>query len=95
MENDRKYNGWTNYETWCVNLWFENDEGLYRDLLYLAQEADNVYDLSQDIKAMVEEWTPEVTGLFADLINAALSEVDWQEIAQQWWDAAYEDEDEE
>jgi hypothetical protein len=26
---DTKYNGWTNYETWCVNLWFMNDEETY------------------------------------------------------------------
>lgn len=25
-----KYNGWTNYETWCVNLWLMNDEPSYR-----------------------------------------------------------------
>lgn len=29
-------NGWTNYATWNVNLWIDNDEGIYnakRDLL--------------------------------------------------------------
>lgn len=27
--DDKTYNGWTNYETWCVNLWLSNDEGSY------------------------------------------------------------------
>lgn len=24
--NDKTYNGWTNYETWVVKLWMDNDE---------------------------------------------------------------------
>ena len=32
--NDNTYNGWKNRETWALNLWFNNDQGLY----YLMQE---------------------------------------------------------
>ena len=33
------YNGWTNYETWNVSLWLQNDERMYK----LALEHVNIY----------------------------------------------------
>jgi len=38
--NDEKYNGWTNYETWAVALWMDNDHGSY---LHWRYEADECY----------------------------------------------------
>lgn len=29
MDTEKHYNGWTNYETWCVKLWIDNDQGDY------------------------------------------------------------------
>jgi hypothetical protein len=39
MADDKTYNGWTNYETWCVSLWIDNEEGDYRYWQGCAQEA--------------------------------------------------------
>lgn len=29
-KNEAKYNGWSNYETWTVSLWLDNEEPSYR-----------------------------------------------------------------
>jgi len=34
----KEYNGWTNYETWLVKLWIDNDEGgTYKTLKSVSQ----------------------------------------------------------
>lgn len=38
--NDKTYNGWTNYETWVVNLWMDNNEGSYD---YWREIAEDIY----------------------------------------------------
>ena len=91
MENKDEYNGWTNYETWNVKLWMDNDEGSYS---FWQEEAQRAYDnaeaeksftrqeraaldLSAQIKDQHEENTPTTSGCYADLLNAALSQVNW------------------
>lgn len=64
-----KYNGWTNYETWRVNLeMFDGYEG--------ELDADTA-------KEIAEEHIYETTkaGLARDYALAFLSEVNWREIA--------------
>ena len=78
--NEKKYNGWVNYETWCVNLWMGESGSEYWE--ERAREAKDVYELSQMIKEEHEEFIPETTGVYADLLGAALSEVNWYEIAE-------------
>lgn len=83
------YNGWSNYETWNVKLWMDNDEGSYHywqdrtaAIADASDEDDSaIYELAQEIQSWHEEMRPETNGVFADLLGAALSEVDWSEIA--------------
>lgn len=37
--SDETYNGWKNYPTWCVNMWIDNDEGLYNESCDLVRQA--------------------------------------------------------
>lgn len=90
-----KYNGWTNYETWNVKLWMDNDEGSYQHYGELAQEAydqaiagDAYIKLADVLKDEYEtasaDWLEESgksATVWADLLHAALSEVNWTEIA--------------
>jgi hypothetical protein len=102
MSSNDKYNGWSNYETWCVHLWLTNEESSY---LYWREEArrhrseaancPNVIErvwtielaqragLAEQLRSEIEDASPlDEASMLSDLLNAALSEVDWQEIAE-------------
>jgi hypothetical protein len=38
-EKDTRYNGWTNYETWAVALWMDNEQGTQEYFHDMAREA--------------------------------------------------------
>lgn len=89
--NHKEHNGWYNYETWAVALWMDNDEGSQERWADEAQtrlkmargDADEAtYGLETAIKVQHEESVPELQGFAADLLNAAMSEVNWREIAR-------------
>jgi hypothetical protein len=99
------HEGWTNFETWAVNLWINNDRGSYEHYRELAEIAleDTVesYEgkldktareeatglLAQRVRGEVEAAAPELGAtLYSDLLNAALSKVDWLEIAEDLLD---------
>jgi hypothetical protein len=79
------YNGWTNYETWLVNLWLTNDQGSYNAVLGVVQDAapDQAPEALKDwVETVVlGDILEEGHGLAHDLLTSALSEVDWFEIA--------------
>ena len=85
MANDKTYNGWTNYETWRVNLeWFDGMD--CRDW------GDDLYSVAQALKDHVVDSIMCQYDMVADtrVVDYALAfvqEVNWREIADHMIDA--------
>ena len=76
MSNE--HNGWTNYETWRVNL--EIFDGF--DMDNVPRTIDNPYDLAEYLKEMADELVcGDAEGLARDYARAFLSDVDYYQIA--------------
>ena len=74
---DTKYNGWTNYATWRVNLEiFDNFD--------IDGYSDDAYDLSMQLKDYAEEviFGEQDGTLIASYAFAFISDVNWYEIAE-------------
>ncbi len=92
------YYGCANYETWAVNLWLSNDATSYshwtertREILaesgIIEDNRSAVGQLADALReAINDEYHTEGAGLISDLLTAALSKVDWHEIAQSFID---------
>lgn len=76
------YNGWTNYETWVLKLWIDNEQSSQEYWLEEAKTAESTGTLADQMKDEYEEAMPETTGVWSDLLTSALGEVNWYEIAE-------------
>src|SRR5690349_15289419 len=111
---NKTYNGWTNYETWNVKLWMDNDQGSYTYYTDLAPEvwdeseaeksftraelaaldlADRLKDEYEEGMVSLLERSKATASVWADLLGAALSEVNWYEIAEHYIDEVDKDEE--
>ena len=102
MNEDRKYNGWTNYETWNAALWIGEGSSDYwaeqAQECFDAAEACNTFTrvenatfalaerMESDCDEQQESAGLPTYGMFADLLNAALGQINWHEIARHYID---------
>ena len=90
------YQGWKNYETWAVGLWIDNEQSTQEMMSEWARKASLGKNpravLADQIKELVEENAPDLGAtLYSDLLTAAISEVDWFELAKNYLDEVVED----
>jgi hypothetical protein len=102
-----RYNGWANYETWNVGLWFMDDmvsvaseDGKAVDYQWCKKFVENYLDskYNDDSKRNKYDDNSITQGFIGDVIGLFMSSVDWREIASHVNDDAEltdEDEDEE
>ena len=107
LRENRTYNGWDRYETWCAYTWLTNDERTYRHCRGLAHDAVAVapicsqvhqriwtvaearrFLLADSLKAFVEDKNvlAETASLYSDLLDSAISEINWHDLADAFLD---------
>ncbi len=77
-----EYNGWTNRETWIVNLWLTNDECYYEELQAIIKNFDS-NEQAEELEQYVH-WIIDVdeASMTTDLLSTSLGRVNWHEIAR-------------
>ncbi len=92
-----KYNGWTNYATWRINLelldgYETSIESSIEDFTELVENGEIsdenrinlIINLSQELKSVVEEILDsyDTDSIVRNYANAFISDVNWYEIAK-------------
>jgi len=84
-----EYNGWSNYETWLANLWYDQ---VFYDLISEEYGMEVTYDQEYDVAQSIQYYLDDLVtdelegavsraGFVADIVSAAQREINYREIA--------------
>jgi len=81
---EKKYNGWTNYATWRINI--EIWDGYDWENKTFEDVSDLTKRLEEQTDEVLTDYGENETGLALDYARAFVSDVNWHEIAQHFID---------
>ena len=88
-QNTARYQGWTNRETWCAALWINNDQQTQNHWLEIAKRissarhTDGQWILAETLKEALTNQPKELENtMMGDMLQHALAQVDYEEIAR-------------
>jgi len=79
------YNGYSNYETWAVNMWLNADPYSQDMLQHIIQAFETVSEQAEELERNVmadDNYLGGESSMWADLLHAAVGRVDWREIVE-------------
>ena len=89
MSTTEKYNGYTNYETWVVCLWIDNEQSSYNYVNDVVENAGSVYRAADILKDEYETAKDDIlenarleASVWSDILGHALARVNWEEVAR-------------
>jgi hypothetical protein len=78
--SDNTYNGWTNWETWQILLWADNEPYLNELVIEFCQENNGVENFDYRCQRFFLSMFPDGTPDMKDVTE--MDDVNWKEIAQ-------------
>ena len=66
------YNGWSNYETWLVNLWFGDSWQVRSDIDFTQ---DYIEEMLDEFRQKMPDWMVDLLG-----VNFVENEIRWSEL---------------
>ena len=79
--NNERYNGWANYETWNVALWYNNDEAIY-DAIFDAIKHNDIVTADEAREIIQDVFLSYNMTATPDEVKITDAKINWGEIAE-------------